>query len=68
MRRRSPPKQLKDPPPEKYSIEWYVLEAEKRKRAKESSQSERADVAPALLASGAILLSSAGLLLMRQGI
>lgn len=65
--RRRGPQQQKDPPPEKYSIEWYVLEAEKRKRDKERSQSGRADVAPALLASGAILLSSAGLLLMRQG-
>lgn len=34
MRRRSPPKQLKDPPPEKYSIEWYEQQAElSRKRA-----------------------------------
>ena len=48
-----------DPPPEKYSLEWYVQEAEKRKNQKEA---EEASPLPALVASGALLLSTAALL------
>mmetsp|Transcript_56038 Transcript_56038/g.111244 ORF Transcript_56038/g.111244 Transcript_56038/m.111244 type:complete len:279 (-) Transcript_56038:144-980(-) len=63
--RRRAPQQQKDPPPEKYSIEWYILEAEKRKRDT-VTQSSQAAVGPALLACGAILVGSAGLLLLKQ--
>lgn len=65
--RRRAPQQQKDPPPEKYSIEWYVLEAEKRKREKAAQGGQQTPVAPALVACGAILASSVGLLLMKQG-
>ena len=53
----------KDPPPEKYSLEWYVLEAEKNRNRKAA---EPADPAPALLACGALMLGTFALLLMRS--
>ena len=53
----------KDPPPEKYSLEWYVLEAEKRKSSVAAAEPEPA--APALVASGAILVAAAAVLLTR---
>ena len=42
MRRRSPPKQLKDPPPEKYSIEWYLERAKETERSKAAPDATRA--------------------------
>ena len=42
-------KQQKDPPPEKYSLEWYVLEAEKKRQARGVEEGE-AQTAPALVA------------------
>ena len=42
MRRRSPPKQLKDPPPEKYSIEWYLERAKETERSKTAPDATRA--------------------------
>jgi len=53
----------KDPPPEKYSIEWYLLEAEKNRNRKEV---EAADPTPALAAVGALMLATAALLVLRQ--
>jgi len=44
----------KDPPPEKYSLEWYVEEAEKKKKAR-AREPEPADPTPALLASVALV-------------
>lgn len=63
--RRPRPQQQKDPPPEKYSIEWYMLEAEKRKRARER-QVEQSSATPALIACGGILSATTALLLLKQ--
>ena len=41
-RRRGPPKQLKDPPPEKYSIEWYLERAKETERSKAAPDTKRA--------------------------
>ena len=68
MRRRSPPKQLKDPPPEKYSIEWYMLEAERRKNMTDRAVAEDAQpapVMPAAVGAGAALVGTCALLLAR---
>ena len=40
--RRAPPKQLKDPPPEKYSIEWYLERAKETERSKAAPDTKRA--------------------------
>jgi len=55
--------QEKDPPPEKYSLEWYVLEAEKRK-ARQTDEPP-ASAMPALMASAAILGATMGVLLIK---
>jgi len=51
-RRRAPPKQLKDPPPEKYSVEWYVLRAKESDAARSmaAQDTERASGSVAALA------------------
>jgi len=49
-RRRSPPKQLKDPPPEKYSIEWYLERAKETERSKAAPDATRAGGSVAALA------------------
>ncbi|KAL1511993.1 hypothetical protein AB1Y20_005268 [Prymnesium parvum] len=54
--------QQKDPPPEKYSIEWYVQEA--AKKGKRAAEKEVA-VGPVLLSLAAALGSTALLLLIR---
>jgi len=46
----------KDPPPEKYSLEWYVLEAEKRKNR--SVESQPASTTGTILASGLVLAAT----------
>lgn len=48
-------KEDKDPPPEKYSLEWYVLEAEARKGRDDD---EPVSVTPALVAIGVILIAT----------
>lgn len=55
-------KKPKDPPPEKYSLEWYVLEAEKRKNAQPA---EPVGGSAALAASGLLLCGAFGVLLTR---
>ena len=54
--------QQKDPPPEKYSLEWYMLEAEKRKGKKSASP---APVLPSLVAAGVMLTGTFALLAAR---
>jgi len=49
-RRRGPPKQLKDPPPEKYSIEWYLERAKETERSKAAPDTKRAGGSVAALA------------------
>lgn len=44
----------KDPPPEKYSLEWYVEEAEKKK-ASRAKAPEPADPTAALVAGAALI-------------
>ena len=60
------PTQQKDPPPEKYSLEWYMLEAERNRRARESA-AQPADQKPALIAAGLMLLSTVGAVLAKGG-
>jgi tetratricopeptide (TPR) repeat protein len=53
------PTQQKDPPPEKYSLEWYMLEYEKRQNVR---REEEQPVLPALLACGALLGATGALI------
>lgn len=53
----------KDPPPEKYSLEWYVLEAEKRKNRPVEPQP--ASATGPLLASGLVLAATFGFVFTR---
>jgi len=56
----------KDPPPEKYSLEWYALEGEKNRKAREYSEAKAKEgQASALLTSAAILLGTVALLALR---
>jgi len=57
----------KDPPPEKYSLEWYVLEGEKNRKAREAAaKAQRPDATqPALIATAALFVSTVGLLAAR---
>jgi len=56
----------KDPPPEKYSIEWYVLEGEKNKRAREIAAAEAADVQQqTVIAGAALVISTAALIAVK---
>jgi len=55
------PQEDKDPPPEKYSIEWYMLEAEKRPVAAKMEESP----VPALLGLGAALLATLAVLVFK---
>ena len=48
----------KDPPPEKYSLEWYVLEAEK----KQNSRREEPDQSGSMFAAAGVLATVIGLL------
>ena len=48
----------KDPPPEKYSLEWYLLEAEKKQRGRKSE----GDQSGAVLAAAGVLAGVLGLL------
>jgi tetratricopeptide (TPR) repeat protein len=51
----------KDPPPEKYSLEWYVQEAEKKRGVARDGGSQE-EATPVLVACAALLISTAGLL------
>jgi tetratricopeptide (TPR) repeat protein len=44
-----------DPPPEKYSLEWYVLEAEKKKQSRRAEEQDTSATVPALIAGGALV-------------
>ena len=59
------PGQQKDPPPEKYSLEWYVLEAQKKGSRPRREQAE--ETSPAALASLAVLGGTAAALLLASG-
>ena len=56
----------KDPPPEKYSLEWYALEGEKNAKMRASAPPDR-DAQPALLLGVALIASTFGLLAARAG-
>ena len=60
------PTQQKDPPPEKYSIEWYMLEAERTRLARESA-APPADQKPALIVGALLLLGTVGAVLAKGG-
>lgn len=53
-----------EPPPEKYSLEWYVLEAEKRK-GRDVAADAAPGAAPALAVSAAMLALAFAALLVR---
>ena len=56
--------QDKDPPPEKYSLEWYALQAESRRPVAARDE----DPLPPLLLAAAVLLGTVGLLATRSGL
>ena len=51
----------KDPPPEKYSLEWYVLEGERKRKAMESAKPDGDPTVPSVLAA-ALLVGTFGYL------
>ena len=58
----------KEKPPEKYSIEWYMLEAERRKNMTDravAADAQPAPVMPAAVGAGAALVGTCALLLAR---
>ena len=57
----------KDPPPEKYSLEWYVLEGERNKRAREvAGQRVQNTQQQALVAGAALAVMTLGLIAVRS--
>ena len=57
----------KDPPPEKYSLEWYVLEGERNRKARELAAAREAEssqqqaviaIAVAVIGLGALFATS----------
>ncbi len=66
--RRKSREENKEKPPEKYSIEWYMLEAERRKNMTARAVAEGAQpapVMPAAVGAGAALVGTCALLFAR---
>ena len=59
------PNEQKDPPPEKYSLEWYMLEGERNRKARERAAAVEANEGQALVVAAATLvLGTAGILML----
>ena len=57
------PKKDEEPPPEKYSLEWYVMEAERKKAAREAAGNEREGGNLGAVVALALELSAAAIIL-----
>ena len=55
----------KDPPPEKYSLEWYVLEGEKNRLARERAREPVDQRGAGIVVAAALLVSTVGLIAVR---